>query len=34
VWTTVTAPLRGAAGLRDLYVVFDGDVALAAFSLR
>ena len=31
-WTTVTAPVQSAAGVHDLYVVFDGPVALASFS--
>ncbi|HXM57062.1 MAG TPA: glycoside hydrolase family 3 C-terminal domain-containing protein [Candidatus Dormibacteraeota bacterium] len=32
-WATVTTAMREAAGVRDLYFVFDGDAALAAFSL-
>jgi len=33
-WTTVTAPVEGATGVRDLYVILDGPIALATFSFR
>jgi beta-glucosidase len=33
-YTTTTAPLTGAHGIRDLYLVFTGDLRIASFAIH